>query len=132
MGVGNIKIVFQTGATWAVLVKDRDTRCSTVYPAPKVFIPSLYLQYRGGIRALGIQKELLIERKLVIAAGNRQKPLPFLRLGHALLCLLIQLCDKIKFSCHRRVSSYLSNSLFLFFCGGCASIYSRKVRLTPS
>ncbi|MCR0422731.1 hypothetical protein MKA25_15890 [[Clostridium] innocuum] len=68
MGVGNVKVVFQPGS-FGFTVKNGNAVCAPVYPAPKPFVPSLDLQDGGGVRALGIDKQLLIKGKTVVAAG---------------------------------------------------------------
>ncbi|MDB7901596.1 hypothetical protein PND81_09745 [Flavonifractor plautii] len=69
MGVGNVKVIFQPGPARMLAVKNSNAIRAPVYPAPKPFIPSLDLQDGGGVRALGIDKQLLIKGKTVVAAG---------------------------------------------------------------
>lgn len=79
MGVGDVKVVFQPCPSGSVPVKDRNPRRATVDPAPKLFVPSLDLQYSGGIRALGEKQELLVKGELIVPAGRGEEFLPLLR-----------------------------------------------------
>lgn len=73
MGVGNVKVIFQPGPARMLAVKNSNAIRAPVYPAPKPFIPSLDLQDGGGVRALGIDKQLLIKGKTVVAAEAEAK-----------------------------------------------------------
>ena len=73
MGIGNIKVVFQSGFSIVFPIKNGNAVCAPVYPAPKLPVPSLDLQDGGGVWALGVDKQLFIERKPVVAAGRSQK-----------------------------------------------------------
>ncbi|MFR7848571.1 MAG: hypothetical protein ACLU8S_14160 [Coprococcus phoceensis] len=83
MGIGNIKVVFQSGFSIVFTVKNGNAVCAPVYPAPKLPVPSLDLQDGGGVWALGVDKQLFIERKPVVAAGRSQKRPPLVRSCHA-------------------------------------------------
>ena len=83
-------------------VKTKDgygnTLGSAVYPAAKLTIPALHLKDRRGVRALGVDQNLIIEGAFVIVAGRAEKARPALiAAGDALHSLVIQLCDKLKF-----------------------------------
>ena len=54
MGIGNIKVVFQSGFSIVFTVKNGNAVCAPVYPAPKLPVPSLDLQDGGGVWALGV------------------------------------------------------------------------------
>ena len=54
MGIGNIKVVFQSGFSIVFTVKNGNAVCAPVYPAPKLPVPSLNLQDGGGVWALGV------------------------------------------------------------------------------
>lgn len=56
MGIGNIKIVFQTLFSAMLTVKYGNAVCTPVHPAPEPLVPSLNLQDGGGVRALGVDK----------------------------------------------------------------------------
>mgnify|MGYP000416514551 CR=1 FL=1 len=68
MGVGNVKVVFKPGL-FGFPVKNGNPVRTPVYPAPKLPIPSLDLQDGGSVRALGVDKELFVKGKPVVAAG---------------------------------------------------------------
>ena len=61
MGIGNIKVVFQSGFSIVFTVKNGNAVCAPVYPAPKLPVPSLDLQDGGGVWALGKDKQLFME-----------------------------------------------------------------------
>ena len=52
MGIGNIKIEFQT--VLAVIAKYGDALGPTIDPAAKLTVPALHLKDRRGVRALGV------------------------------------------------------------------------------
>ena len=87
---------------------------TAIDPAAKLTVPSLHLKDCGGVRALGIDQDLLIKRAFVVIAGRTEKACPALiATGDALHSLVIKLCDKLKFS--RQVgTSYLSGSVRFF------------------
>ncbi|MCQ4953068.1 hypothetical protein NE453_10255 [Holdemania filiformis] len=68
MGVGNVKVVFQTGP-FGFPVKNGNAVRTPVYPAPKPFVPSLDFQDGGSVRALGVDQKLFVKGKPVVAAG---------------------------------------------------------------
>ena len=70
MGIGNIKVVFQPGLAIVLPIKNGNAVCAPVYPAPKLPVPSLDLQDGGGVWALGVDKQLFIERKPVVAEAR--------------------------------------------------------------
>ena len=72
MGIGNVKVVFKPGLASMLAVKNGNAICAPVYPAPKLPVPSLDLQDGRWRLALGVDKQLFIERKPVVAAGRSQ------------------------------------------------------------
>lgn len=101
MGVGDVKVVFQSCPSGRVPVKDRDPGRAPVDPAPKLPVPSLDLQDSGGVRALGEKQELLVKGQLIVPAGCGKEPLPLLRSCDFRLYAMIQLRDQLISSCHR-------------------------------
>lgn len=61
MGIGNIKIVFQSLFATMLTVKYGNAVCTPVHPAPEPLVPSLNLQDGGSVRALGVDKQLFIK-----------------------------------------------------------------------
>lgn len=91
MGIGNIKVVFQSGFSIVFTVKNGNAVCAPVYPAPKLPVPSLDLQDGGGVWALGVDQKLLVESQSVVAAGRSQKRLPLVGSRHFTLRFPVQL-----------------------------------------
>ena len=88
MGVRNIKIELQ--AVLTVIAKYGDALCPTVDPAAKLTIPALHLKDCGGIRALCVDQNLIIEGTFVVIAGRAEKARPALiAAGDALHSLVI-------------------------------------------
>ena len=61
VGIGNIKIVFQSASSGVLLIKDSNASGTTVDPAAKPLIPSFNFQNSGCIRALGVDQQLVIK-----------------------------------------------------------------------
>ena len=74
-----------------IAVKYGDAVCAPVYPAAKSPVPPLDLQDSGGVRALGVDKQLFAERKPVVAAGSGQKCPPRTGGSHPALGFPVQL-----------------------------------------
>ena len=112
MGIGYIKIELQTVLT--VITKYGDALGPAIDPATKLTIPALHLKDRRGVRALGVDQNLIIEGAFVVIAGRAEKARPALiAAGDALHSLIVQLGDELKFS--RQVgTSYLSGSVRFF------------------
>lgn len=89
MGIGDIKIVLQPCPAVIFAVKDGNARGSPVYPASKLPVPALYFQNGGGVRALGIDQELLVKGQLIIVTGGGQKLLPAFRGRNAFQCFAV-------------------------------------------
>ena len=88
MGVRNIKIELQTVLT--IITKYGNALGSTVDPAAKLTIPALHLKDRRGVRALGVDQNLIIKGAFVIVAGGAEKARPALiAAGDALHSLVI-------------------------------------------
>ena len=88
MGVGNIKIEFQ--AVLPVITKYGNALGSAVHPAAKLTIPALHLKDRRGVRALGVDQNLIIKGAFVVIAGGAEKARPALiAAGDALHSLVI-------------------------------------------
>ena len=88
MGVGNIKIELQ--AVLPVIAKYGDALGPTIDPAAKLTVPALHLKDRRGVRALGVDQNLIIEGAFVIVAGRAEKARPALiAAGDALHSLVI-------------------------------------------
>lgn len=88
MGVRNIKIELQ--AVLPVIAKYGDALGPTIDPAAKPFVPALHLKDRRGVRALGVDQNLVIKGAFVIVAGRAEKARPALiAAGDALHGLVI-------------------------------------------
>ena len=131
MGIGNIKIEFQT--VLPVITKYGNALGSTVDPAAKLTIPALHLKDRRGVRALGVDQKLLIEGAFVVIAGRAEKARPALiAAGDALHSLIVQLGDELKFGRQGNTSYRSGSARFLaweralFF--SCARYFSKAAR----
>ena len=88
MGVRHIEIELQT--VLAVITKYGDALGPTVDPAAKPFVPPFHFKDRRGVRALGVDQNLIIEGAFVIVAGGAEKARPALiAAGDALHGLVI-------------------------------------------
>ena len=76
MGVRNIKIELQT--VLPVIAKYGDALDPTIDPAAKLTVPALHLKDRRGVRALGVDQNLIIKGTFVIVAGGAEKARPAL------------------------------------------------------
>ena len=82
MGICNIEVVFDSCLPIAVAIQNGNALGATIDPPPEPLVPALppfYGQDCGGIRALGIQKNLLVKGKTEIIAGGSQEFGPDLR-----------------------------------------------------
>ena len=109
MSVGNVKVIFQLGPAVMLTVKNGNAVRAPVYPAPKLPVPSLDFQDGGGVWALGVDKQLFIKWKPIVAAGRSKKRLPLCRSCYAVLYFLVQL--RQGFISYR----HPAHLLFLFF-----------------
>ena len=64
-GIGHVKDVLQIGPAPPVLVNEGDTLGTGLHPAPHGFIPQLHAGAGGGVRALGVDQELVVKRVFV-------------------------------------------------------------------
>ena len=88
MGIGNIKVELQT--VLAVITKYGNALGPAIHPAAKLTIPALHLKDRHGVRALGVDQNLIIKGTFVIVAGGAEKARPALiAAGDALHSLVI-------------------------------------------
>lgn len=79
MGIADVKVVLQAHLPIVFVIKHRDTGGSAVDPAPHLPVPIFNFQYRRGVRALGIQQNLLVEAQPVIVTGRAKEAAPVLR-----------------------------------------------------
>ena len=80
-GVGNIEHIAQAGPV-AGIVHQGDTLGATAHIPSHFFIPQVVLGAGGGVRALGVNHHLLMERIFVEAGGGSEKGRPFLPAAH--------------------------------------------------
>ena len=91
-GVGNIKDITQARSVPGI-VHQSDSLGAAPYIPAHLFIPQIVLRTGGGVRSLGIDHQLLVERVLVKAGSSSEKPCPFLPAPRELRChLLRHLC----------------------------------------
>ena len=73
-----------------VITKYGNALGPTVDPAAKLTVPTLHLKDRRGVRALGVDQNLIIEGAFVVIAGRAEKARPALiAAGDALHGLVI-------------------------------------------
>ena len=77
MGVRDVKVVLQPPFSTG-FVNDRNAGSSRVDPPAKPPVPLFQLQHRRGVRPLGIDQDLLVERAFIVIAGRAQKARPAL------------------------------------------------------
>ena len=88
MGVRHIEIELQT--VLAVITKYGDALGPAIHPAAKPLVPPFHFKDCGGVRALGVDQNLIIEGAFVIVAGGAEKARPALiAAGDALHGLVI-------------------------------------------
>ena len=80
-GVGNIEHIAQPGPV-AGIVHQSDTLGATAHIPAHFFIPQVVLGTGGGVRALGVNHHLLMERIFVEAGSGGKKCCPFLPAAH--------------------------------------------------
>ena len=80
-GVGNIKHIAQPGPVAGIVHQGDPLRATAHIPAHFI-VPQVILGAGGGIRALGINHHLLMERVLVEAGGSSEKGCPFFPTAH--------------------------------------------------
>ena len=106
---------------------------TAIDPAAKLTVPSLHLKDCGGVRALGIDQDLLIKRAFVVIAGRTEKACPaFIAAGDASHGLVVQFGDELKFGRQGNTSYRSGSARFLaweralFF--SCARYFSKVAR----
>ena len=100
MGICNVEVVFDSRLTIAVAVQYGNALGAAIDPPPEPLVPALPPfdgQDCGGIRALGIQKNLLVKGQPEIIAGGGQEHGPRLRRCHFACGLQIQIRDPFMF-----------------------------------
>ena len=106
-GVGNIEHIAQAGPV-AGIVHQGDALGAAPDIAAHAVIPQVVLGAGGGVRALGVDHHLLMERILVEAGGGGEKARPFLPAAGELDChLLRHLRVLFSFGWHGCLSSLL-------------------------
>ena len=88
-GVGNIKNIAQAGSVPGI-VHQSDSLGAAPYIPAHLFIPQIVLCTGGGVRTLGVDHQLLMERVLVKAGSSGEKPCPFLPAPRELRCHLVR------------------------------------------
>ncbi len=104
-GVGNIEHIAQPGPV-AGIVHQGNTLGATAHIPAHFLIPQVVLGAGGGVRALGVNHHLFMERIFVEAGGSREKGRPFLPAAHKPgRYLLGHLSVKFSFGWHGFLSS---------------------------
>ena len=80
-GVGNIEHIAQPGSVAGIVYQGNPLGATAHIPA-HFLIPQVVLGAGGGIRALGVNHHLFMERIFVEAGGSREKGRPFLPAAH--------------------------------------------------
>ena len=112
MGIRHVEVELQT--VLPVITKYGNALGPAIDPAAKLTIPALHLKDRRGVRALGVDQNLIIEGAFVIVAGRAEKARPaFVAAGNASHGLVVQFGDELKFGRHGN-TSYLSGSARFF------------------
>jgi hypothetical protein len=70
VGVGDVEVVFDAAFAVMSVAKNSDTLGTLVDPPPELAVPLLYLKHSCGVRALGMNEDLLVEAALVVATGG--------------------------------------------------------------
>ena len=105
-GVGNVKDIAQAGPVPGI-VHQSDPLGTAPYISAHLFIPQIVLCTGGGVRSLGVNHQLLMERVLVKAGSSGEKPCPFLPAPRELRCHLVcHLCISFSFGWHGVLSSF--------------------------
>lgn len=100
MGICNIEVVFDSCLPIAVAVQNSNALGATIDPPPEPLVPALPPfngQDSSGIRALGIQKDLLVKGQPEVIAGGGQKPEPAFLRCHFACGLQVQIRDPFIF-----------------------------------
>lgn len=88
MGIRHVEVELQ--AVLTVITKYGNALGPAIHPAAKLTIPAFHLKDRRGVRTLGVDQNLIIERAFVVIAGRAEKARPALiAAGDALHSLVI-------------------------------------------
>ena len=91
-GVGNVKDITQARSVPGI-VHQSNPFGTAPYISAHLFIPQIVLRTGGGVRSLGIDHQLLMERVLVKSGCRSKEPCPFLPASSELRChFLRHLC----------------------------------------
>ena len=105
-GVGNVKDITQARSVPGI-VHQSDPLGAAPYIPAHLFIPQIVLCTGGGVRSLGVDHQLLMERVFVKARSSGEKPCPFLPAPRELCCHLVRhLCIQFSFGWHGVLSSF--------------------------
>ena len=105
-GVGNVKDITQARSVPGI-IHQSDSLGTAPYITAHLFIPQIVLRTGGGVRSLGIDHQLLMERVLVKTGSSSEKPCPFLPAPRELCCHLVRhLCIHFGFGWHSVLSSF--------------------------
>lgn len=88
-GVGNIKDIAQAGPVPGI-VHQSDPLGAAPYISAHLFIPQIVLRTGGGVRSLGVDHQLFMERVFVKSGSSGEKPCPFLPAPRELCCHLVR------------------------------------------
>uniref|UniRef100_UPI0036F1B359 hypothetical protein n=1 Tax=Enterocloster aldenensis TaxID=358742 RepID=UPI0036F1B359 len=88
-GIGNVKDITQARSVPGI-VHQSDPFGTAPYIPTHLFIPQIVLRTGGGVRSLGVDHQLLMERVLVKAGSSGEKPCPFLPAPRELRCHLVR------------------------------------------
>ncbi len=75
-GVRYVKDIFQRRPAPSVFMDQSNALGTRLHPSPHGFIPQLHAGTGSGVRALGVDQKLVIERISVESGGGIQVPLP--------------------------------------------------------
>ena len=88
MGIRHVEVELQT--VLPVITKYGNALGPAIHPAAKLTVPALHLKDRRGVRALGVDQNLIIKGTFVVIAGRAEKARPALiAAGDALHSLVI-------------------------------------------
>ena len=91
-GIGNVKDITQARSVPGI-VHQSDPFGTAPYIPAHLFIPQIVLRTGGGVRSLGVDHQLFMERVFVKSGSSGEKPCPFLPAPRELRChLLRHLC----------------------------------------
>ena len=88
-GIGNVKDITQARSVPGI-VHQSDPFGTAPYIPAHLFIPQIVLRTGGGVRSLGVDHQLLMERVLVKSGCRSKEPCPFLPASSELRCHLVR------------------------------------------